>query len=67
MGLRGDEEEGYAFQRLEDAQQAELLCVALELFSKLKKAAPPSSGRDGAPFSRDRRRRRRRSSRGARR
>ena len=33
MGLRGTEE-GYAFKRLEDAQQAELLCVALEkLFS----------------------------------
>ena len=41
MGLRGTEE-GYAFKRLEDAQQAELLCVALEkLFFKLKKAAPP--------------------------
>ena len=50
MGLRGTEE-GYAFKRLEDAQQAEQLCVALEkLFFKLKKAAPPSSAVTALPF-----------------
>ena len=50
MGLRGTEE-GYAFKKLEDAQQAELLCVALEkLFFKLKKAAPPSSAVTALPF-----------------
>ena len=50
MGLRGTEE-GYAFKKLEDAQQAEQLCVALEkLFFKLKKAAPPSSAVTALPF-----------------
>ena len=50
MGLRGTEE-GYAFKRLEDAQQAEQLCVALEkLFFKLKKVAPPSSAVTALPF-----------------
>ena len=50
MGLRGTEE-GYAFKKLEDAQQAELLCVALEkLFFRLKKAAPPSSAVTALPF-----------------
>ena len=50
MGLRGTEE-GYAFKKIEDAQQAELLCVALEkLFFKLKKAAPPSSAVTALPF-----------------
>ena len=50
MGQRGTEE-GYAFKKLEDAQQAEQLCVALEkLFFKLKKAAPPSSAVTALPF-----------------
>ena len=50
MGLRGTEE-SYAFKKLEDAQQAEQLCVALEkLYFKLKKAAPPSSAVTALPF-----------------